>query len=104
MLVAVASAGEHIECPTCHKQIIVPKAPGAATTKLILRGTQVSSTRTTTRFHGADPQVVAEPESTDPQAVVRAAAPVRPSVVMFAVLSFLVVAGLVLALSRNAHF
>jgi hypothetical protein len=38
------AAGSQIECPTCYKQIIVPKAPGGATTKLILRGTQPKAT------------------------------------------------------------
>jgi hypothetical protein len=93
MLADVANAGEHVECPTCHKQIIVPKVPGGATTKLILRGTQVSSTRGSTRFQGASSQVVA-----------RTAAPLQPSLVLVAVMSFLLVAALVLALSRGAHF
>jgi hypothetical protein len=95
MLADVASAGEHVECPTCHKQIIVPKVPGGATTKLILRGTQVSSTRGSTRFKGAGPQVVAR---------TAVSIPMQPSLVMVAVVSFLVVAALILALSRGAHF
>ena len=40
----VEAAGSQIECPTCFKQIIVPKAPSGATTKLILRGTQPKAT------------------------------------------------------------
>lgn len=32
-------AGTQIDCPTCFRAIIVPKAPTGNTTKLILRGT-----------------------------------------------------------------
>src|SRR5437868_507756 len=34
------SAGTEIECPTCFRPIMVPRSPGNATTKLILRGRQ----------------------------------------------------------------
>jgi hypothetical protein len=32
--------GLQMECPTCFRQIIIPEAPGGATTKLILQAKQ----------------------------------------------------------------
>ena len=46
-----AMAGAQIECPTCFRQIIVPRSPMGNTTKLILRGTQAGKVQT--RFSDA---------------------------------------------------
>jgi hypothetical protein len=48
-----SAAGTQVECPTCFRQIIVPKAPTGETTKLILRGTQAGKAQT--RFQSTPP-------------------------------------------------
>jgi len=48
--------GLQMECPTCFQQIIIPKAPTGATTKLILQAKQAGGRRPFVRTKWPEPK------------------------------------------------
>lgn len=60
ILCDASAAGSQVECPTCFRGIIIPKAPGYTTTRLILRGThpKVRPSRPATEIKPASEPVV----------------------------------------------
>jgi hypothetical protein len=86
IVTAAVSAGYQIECPTCFRQIVVPKAPGGATTRLILRGTHAAAKKQT-RFHAAP----------------RKTPPVHSPLVAVTALTAFFLAGLIFAFNHVKH-